>query len=69
MDPIPKQSILYSVEVPDQPQPENSTKVRRHPEFVKSLVDSPDSELKTLQLILRKSFREFANNDCIGMNL
>ena len=58
--------MQYSVEVPGQEQPQNSTKVRRHPNFVDGLVDSPDSELKTLQLILQKSFRTFASNDCVG---
>lgn len=56
------QSIIYSVTVPGQEQPENSTKVRRRPEFVDGLVDSPDAELKTLQLILRKSFSRFQHN-------
>ena len=61
------QSILYSVQVPDQPESDNSTKVRRKPEFVNGLIDSPDPELKTLQLILQKSFRTYANNDCLGI--
>ena len=56
------QSILYSITVPNQEQPENSTKIRRRPEFVEKLVDSPDPELKTLQLILKKNFERFSHN-------
>lgn len=61
------QSLVYSVDVPGQKQPDNSTKIRRRPEFVNGLVDSPDPELKTLQLILQRSFNRFADNDCIGI--
>ena len=58
--------MVYSSPVPGQKKPENSTKVRRRPQFLEGLVDSPDPELKTLQLILKKSFNTYANNNCIG---
>ena len=61
-----EQSIVYSAPVPGQKKPDNSTKVRRRPEFIEGLIDSPDPELKTIQLILKKSFQKFANNPCIG---
>lgn len=61
-----QQSILYSVTVPGQEQPQNSTKVRRRPEFVDKLVESLDPELNTIQLILRRNFEKFGENECIG---
>lgn len=61
-----QESLIYSVPVPNQKKPENSTKVRRRPQFVGGLVDSPDPKLKTLQLVLQKSFKNYAANNCIG---
>lgn len=62
-----QESIVYSAIVPGQKKQTNSTKVRRRPQFLEGLIDSPDPKLKTLQLILIKSFNTFANNKCIGI--
>lgn len=52
-----QESLPYSVDVPGQQQPRNSTKVKRNPYFVDKLLDAPHPNFNTLQLILQKTFR------------
>jgi hypothetical protein len=51
------QSIRYSVEVPNQLEKKGETKVRRHPDYVGGLLDSPESNLKTMKDIFLTASR------------
>jgi hypothetical protein len=37
-----QQSIIYSATVPGQKESTNSTKIRRHPDYIDGLLDSSD---------------------------
>jgi hypothetical protein len=60
------QSIRYSVEVPNQLEKEGETKVRRHPDYVGGLLDSPEPSLNTMKDIILHSFKTYPNLNMLG---
>ena len=62
-----EESIQYSVDVPGQEQPKDSTKVKRHPRNVDKLHEySPKTGLKTMRDVLINSYKLYPKNNCLG---
>lgn len=60
------ESIVYSVELPGQEQPANSTKVRRHPRYLKGLHNGPAPDMLTMRDIVLRTFERYPQNKCFG---
>jgi hypothetical protein len=63
-----QESIIYAVELPNQDQPANSTKILRNPKCLNGLYDSPSPDLKTMKDIVLNSFKKYPENKCFGKN-
>ena len=61
-----EQSIIYSVEMPNQLEKAGETKVRRHPDYINGLLDGPEPELKTMRDIVLHSFQKYPDVNMLG---